>query len=41
MLLNDNEKAESDSRECEEGEGTSYKGGHSAFIIGGQVDTSW
>jgi len=26
MLLNDSEEAESDSRECEEGEGTSCKG---------------
>jgi len=28
MLLNDSEEAGSDSRECEEGEGISCKGGH-------------
>jgi len=41
MLLNDSEKAGSVSRECEEGEGTSCKGGHSADNVGGEVDTSW
>jgi hypothetical protein len=40
MLLNDSKEAGSDSRECEEGEGTSCKGGHFADIMGGEVDTN-